>query len=174
MLRCPEYLLAQPKNDEAKAEQTEATEFLREVLRDGERTSKDIDKEAKEAGISVYALRKAKGVLGVQSLKRGGTFGGEKGWFMKLPETEGSESTAEDADIQPIQHLQAKAGSKTSYGNSLAEDVENVFNQQIQQTPTTSSNGLVPNVRMKAVCKCGADGFVQENCRACGEMLIPF
>ena len=31
-----------------------------------------------------------------------------------------------------------------------------------------------PNVRMKAICKCGADGFVEENCRACGEVIIPF
>lgn len=169
-----EKMLAQPKNDETKAEQTEATEFLREVLRDGERASKDVEKEAKEAGIFTYALRKAKGILGVKSIKKGGTFGGEKGWFMKLPETEESESTTEDADIQPIQHLQSNASDKTSYSNDLAEDVENKNNQHLQQNQATSSNGLVPNVRMKAICRCGADGFAAENCQACGEVLIPF
>lgn len=170
-----EKMLAQPKTDETKAEQTAAAEFLREVLGDGgECASKEVEKEAKEAGISIYALRKAKGILGVKSIKKGGTFGGEKGWFMKLPETEESESTTEDADSQPLRHLQPKVSDKTSYGNDLAEFVEKVFNQPIQQVPATSSNGLVPDVRMKADCKCGAVGFAAENCQACGETIIPF
>ena len=109
-----------------------------------------------------------------QRIKKGGTFGGEKIWFMKLPETEESESTAEDADIQPIQHLQSNTSGKTSYSNDLAEDVENKNNQHLQQIEATSSDGLVPNVRMKAICKCGADGFADEECQACGETIIPF
>ncbi len=133
-----------------------------------------MEKEAKEAGISIYALRKAKGVLGIKSIKKGGTFGGEKGWFMRLPDTEESESDAEAADIQPLRHLQSNTSDKTSYGNGLAEDVENKNNQPLQQVQATSSNDLVPNVRMKAICGCGVDGFVGESCQACGEVIIPF
>jgi len=93
---------------------------------------------------------------------------------MKLPDTEESESSAEDVDVQPIQHLQPNASDKTSYGNDLAEDVGNNENQHLQQVQATSSNGLVPNVRMKAICRCGADGFAAEKCQVCGETIIPF
>ncbi len=168
-------MLAQPKDEETKVEQTEAVEFLREVLRgDGEHSSSEVDKEAKEAKISMYALRKAKAILKVKSYKKGGTFGGEKGLFMKLPEAEESESVAEDADFQSVRHLQSNASDKTSYSNGLAEDVENKKNQHHQQFQATSSDGLVPNVRIKATCRCGADGFASESCQACGEMIIPF
>lgn len=169
-----ERMLSQPKNDEAKAEQTEATDFLREALKDSERFSKDVQKEARDNGITQYALRKAKAILGVESVKKGGTFGGEKGWYMRLSGIEDDDSNAEDADSSEIRHLQPNQSDKTSYGNDLAEFVENVFNQHLQQVPATSSNGLVPHIRMEAVCKCGADGFVGETCIKCGILLISF
>lgn len=169
-----EKMLAQPKDDNTKAEQTEAVAFLREALSDGERQSKDVDKEAKEAGITNYAVRKARAILSVESFKKGGNFGGEKVWFMRLPSGENGDSNTEDADSSNSRHLQSNQSNNTSYNNSLAEFVENVFNQPIQQNQTTSSNGLVPNIRMKAICKCGADGFAGETCVKCGETLIPF
>ncbi len=94
-------MLAQPKDVETKAEQTEAVEFLREVLRDGERSSKDVEKEAKEAGISKYALKKARTVLGIKSIKKGGNFGGEAGWFMCLQDIVDAASGTEDVESSP-------------------------------------------------------------------------
>lgn len=174
-------MLSQPKNDEAKAEQTEATDFLREALKDGERFSKDVQKEARDNGITQYALRKARAILGVESVKKGGNFGGEKGWYMRLSgiedaesDTEDDDSDAEDADSSEIRHLQPSQSDKTSYINGLTEFVENVFNQHPQKVPATSSNGLVPHIRMEAVCKCGADGFVGETCQKCKEIIISF
>lgn len=169
-----EKMLAQPKDDETKAEQSEAVAFLREALRDGERLSKDIEKEAKEAGITSYATRKARNTLNVISVKKGGNYGGEQGWFMKLPDIEENESCSEDADIESNQHLQPNASDKTSYRNNLTEDVEVKENQPVQPKQTTSSNGYVPNVRMPIVCKCGVNGFVAENCPGCGEQIVPF
>ncbi len=169
-----EMMLAQPKNDETKAEQTEAVAFLREALKDGEKQSKDIDKEAREAGITPYALRRARTILNVESFKKGGHFGGEKGWFMRLPSSENDDSDVEDADSSDSRHLQSKRSDKTSYVNELTEDDEKSFNPHLQQNQTTSSNNLVPNVQMKGVCKCGADGFVGEFCKKCGETVIPF
>lgn len=169
-----ERMLAQPKDDDAKAEQTEAEAFLRELLRDGEKQSKHIDKEAKEAGISQYAVRKARSTLNVKCVKKGGNFGGEKGWFMRLPISEDGDCEAEDADTQTIRHLQANHSDKISYDNKIAEDVEIKNNQHHQQVQTTSSNGLVPNIQMKAVCKCGSTGIVGEVCNNCRKMLIPF
>lgn len=169
-----EKMLAQPKDGEIKAEQTEATSFLREALRDGERQSKDIEKEAKEAGITQYAVRKARAILNVESFKKGGNFGGERVWFMRLPSLENADADTEDVDSSDPRLLQSNQSNNPTYSNSLAEEVENVFNQHLQPAQTTSSNGLVPNIRMKADCKCGADGFVGETCGKCGETLIPF
>lgn len=169
-----ERMLAQPKDDETKAEQAEAISFLSEILRGGERESKEVEKAAKEIGITNHAFRKAKLALGVKSFKKGGTFGGDKCWLMKLPENEEPESTTEDVGIRPLQHLQSNTSDKTNYSNELAEDVENTNNQRLQQVQAKSSNSLVPNVRMKTVCKCGADGLVDEDCEKCGEVIIPF
>lgn len=172
-----ERMLAQPKDAEAKAEQTEAVEFLREFLREGEKSSKEVDKEAKEAGITNYALRKAKAVLGVKSSKKGGNFGGEKSWYVRLPNAEDVEQAAEDVDISDFRHLQSNQSDKTSYGNALAEDVETNGNQHLQQEDSTSSNGFVPNmpnIRRRVVCECGMVGRVAEDCPNCGEALVSF
>lgn len=169
-----EKMLAQPKDADAKAEQTEAVDFLRQCLSEGEKSSKEVDKEAKEVGITNYALRKAKTVLGVESFKKGGNFGGETGWYLRLQNTEDVENKAEDVDFSEFRHLQSNQSDKTSYGNGLAEDVEMNGNQHLQQTKPTSSNGLVPDLRTKAVCKCGTVGFVADDCSKCGEVLIPF
>lgn len=169
-----EKMLAQPKDNETKVEQTAAVDFLREVLSDGECASSDIEKEAKSFGITAYALKKARTVLGVESFKKGGNFGGEKGWYLRLPGTEDVVSQPEDADISDVRHLQPNQSDKTSYGNGLAEEVETRRNGHLQQIQTTSSNGSVPICRMKAVCKCGADGFVGEDCPNCKEPIIPF
>lgn len=169
-----EKMLSQPKDSQAKAEQSEAVEFLREVLRDGERPSKEIEKEAKELAITTYAYRQARTVLGVESFKKGGHFGGENSWYLRLPNAERIESNAKDADISKIRHLQATQISKTSYSNGLAEDVESGKNKHLQKDQGSSSTGTVPKVRMGGRCSCGSDGFVGELCPNCGEILIPF
>lgn len=169
-----ERMLAQPKDDETKADQNEAVEFLREALCDGERQSKDVDADARKLGITTYALKKARSTLGVKPFKKGGNFGGEKGWFMCLPGDENKGITSEEADSTDIRLLQSKDGNKTSYGNNLAEEVESKKNQPLQPAEPTSSIGSVPSVQMVALCKCGADGFVGEICQSCGEVVIPF
>ncbi|MGI8493819.1 MAG: AAA family ATPase [Pyrinomonadaceae bacterium] len=169
-----ERMLAQPKDDETKADQDEAVEFLREALRDGERQSKDVDANARKLGISTYALKKARSTLGVKPLKKGGTYGGEKGWFICLPGDENKTNNSEEADLTETRLLQSKGGNKTSYGNSLTEEVESKNNQPLQPTEPTSSAGSVPSVQMPEVCKCGADAFVGEVCQSCGEVVIPF
>ncbi len=169
-----EKMLAQPKNDEAKAENTKAVAFLSEALRGGERLSTDVDKEAKESGITLYALRKARTTLNVRSIKKGGNFGGEQGWFMRLPITENDDSQTEEAESSDSRHLQSNQSSNTSYNNGLAEDVEKNTNSHLQPVPPTSSNDLVPCIRMPTLCKCGADGFVGEICAGCETIVIPF
>jgi hypothetical protein len=170
----PDKMLAQPKDNETKAQQTEAVEFLREVLKDGERLSTEVTIEAKELKLTDYSIRKAKAILGVESFKKGGNFGGEKSWYLRLPNTELVESVPKDVDTSAIQHLQSNQRDKTSYGNNLAENVETGKNGHFQRFQAVSSSGLVPVWRVKAVCKCGAGGFVGEDCPNCNEPIIPF
>jgi 5S rRNA maturation endonuclease (ribonuclease M5) len=169
-----ERMLSQPKDDESKAEQSEATEFLREALTDGERFSKDVQREARDTGITQYALRKARAILNVECFKKGGTFGGEKGWYIRLPKNEDNNSKTEDADSSENRHLQSNQSDKTSYSSGLAEFVENTFNKQVQPNKSTSSNESVPQWQMKVNCKCGESGYVGQECQKCGEVIIPF
>ncbi|MGI8642288.1 MAG: AAA family ATPase [Pyrinomonadaceae bacterium] len=76
-------ILANVKDDDARAEQSDAVEFLKEVLSDGEKYSKDIYSEARQNGISERTLKRAKTALNVESRKEG--FNPTK-WFWKLPE----------------------------------------------------------------------------------------
>jgi putative DNA primase/helicase len=169
-----ERMLAQPKDNETKAEQVETVAFLSETLRDGERPSIAIIKEARELGITNYALRKARQILGVECFKKGGNFGGEKGWFMRLPITKEDIFDAEDTALKQIQHLQTNQSNKTSYDSYLAEDVEPAKNQHLQKVQTIYSSDLILMSKPKEKCKCGQIGVLGENCQNCNETIIPF
>lgn len=74
---------------QTKVEQ--AAKFLCEYLQDGERKQKDIDKEAKEKGISKETLNDAKKRIRVQSRKRRNPESGKDEWLWSLPPKEDSQ-----------------------------------------------------------------------------------
>lgn len=76
-------ILANVKDEDTRAEQSGAIKFLSEVLRDGEKYSKDVQTEARQNGISERTLARAKTSLNVQSRKEG--FNPTR-WFWQLPE----------------------------------------------------------------------------------------
>ena len=76
-------ILANVKDEDTRAEQSDAIKFLSEVLRDGEKYSKDVQTEARQNGISERTLARAKTSLNVQSRKEG--FNPTR-WFWQLPE----------------------------------------------------------------------------------------
>jgi putative DNA primase/helicase len=69
------------KIDEDKSASDNAADFLCEVLKEGARSSKEIEAEAKEAGISKASLRRARNKLKVRSVKSA-MIGG---WLLQLP-----------------------------------------------------------------------------------------
>ena len=69
------------RNDEEKNAVGNAVDFLRDALSQGQRPSKDIEAEAKEAGISNATLRRARGQLAVRSVKSAMS----GGWVLELP-----------------------------------------------------------------------------------------
>ncbi|CBA16128.1 AAA family ATPase [Xanthomonas albilineans] len=78
----------------------DAADFLRELLRDGTQSAKDVYREAGEAGFSVDTIKRAKVKIGVVAVKRGGHFGGgRQEWLWQLPAdncTEGSEGSGQN------------------------------------------------------------------------------
>lgn len=64
----------------------DAEYFLRSILSNGPVAATEVQREAREAGISDATLRRAKEALYVRSVKHGGEFGGPKEWSWELPE----------------------------------------------------------------------------------------
>ena len=75
-------LAALDGNSENRSDKSEAVEFLKDALRSGPVSAKDMKKEAADAGISPKSLRSAREALGVKPEKAGF----EGGWVWKLPE----------------------------------------------------------------------------------------
>ena len=72
-------LLAQPLRIEERMAQTEAVEFLRAALAEGERAASDVLREAAALGIAEITLRRARKALGVRVRREGF---GKEGWFL--------------------------------------------------------------------------------------------
>lgn len=126
-------ILSMGSNEEEAQERNDAADFLREELKFGPKAASEIQREARKAGLTDYQLRGAKRQLRIQTFKRGGNFGGEKGWFWALAEgVETAEDATEGVEKNEFQRLQQNHSDKSTYDNSLAEGVENKFSQRLQ------------------------------------------
>lgn len=81
-------ILASVPDEDARSEQLEAVEFLREALRDGEEEAKALFDQAAKFGITNKQLRTAREKLGVIVKKHGGRFSKDKRqfWTWRLPD----------------------------------------------------------------------------------------
>jgi len=84
LLRC------QAKSPEDRGAEADAVEFLADMLRDGPRRSKEVEKEARAAGHSLRTLDRARHTLGVKAKRIEGI------WKMSLPESKDAKD-AKDA-----------------------------------------------------------------------------
>jgi putative DNA primase/helicase len=136
----PERILSLPSNEEERGARSEAVEFLRSLLADGPHPSKEIESEARGAGISESTLRRAKAVLSVRAFKEGGHFGGGKQkWLWAMPEH--VHPFNEEAQKQEVEHLQANGASNNAYGSNLAEDAH-PFNLELLQKANESLDAV--------------------------------
>jgi hypothetical protein len=93
-----DQVLAANENANDRPAQTEAEEFLRDILRDGPRPAKDVETEAKEAGISWRTVNRAKKTLGIVAERKaeaGHGLGRAGRWYWSLPGR--ANSAAKDA-----------------------------------------------------------------------------
>jgi hypothetical protein len=91
-------ILAANENASERPAQTEAEDFLRDILRDGPRPAKDVESEAKEAGISWRTVNRAKKTLGIVTERKaesGDGLGRSGRWYWSLPG--GTHSASKDA-----------------------------------------------------------------------------
>jgi hypothetical protein len=83
-----DQVLAANENASDRPAQTEAEEFLRDFLRDGPRPAKDVETEAKEAGIAWRTVNRAKKTLGVLAERKadsGHGLGPSGRWYWSFP-----------------------------------------------------------------------------------------
>ena len=81
-------ILAANESASERPARTEAEDFLRDILRDGPRPARDVESEAKEAGISWRTVNRAKKKLGVVAERRaesGDGLGHTGRWYWSLP-----------------------------------------------------------------------------------------
>jgi hypothetical protein len=91
----------------------DAKEFLREELADGLVMSRQVFKDARDAGHTEITVRRAKTELRVQSEKQGA-----EGWAWRLPDDEGDHDDRDDQD-EHVDHLRQEVPENRPY---LRED----------------------------------------------------
>ncbi len=88
-----------PAGDDDKSAVDEAGAFLDDLLADGPVPSREVQRQADEAGISRSTLRRAKTARGVVVRKQGGRFGDEKQrWEWTHPAAEALTETNNNAE----------------------------------------------------------------------------
>ncbi|WP_175916804.1 AAA family ATPase [Burkholderia sp. BCC1638] len=97
------------QDEETKTERVEASEFLEGLLSDGPMSSKQVRKDADEAGFSWRTMHRAADALGVEKRK----IGMKEGWQWAIPKMPSSEHANEDATLYTV----ASSGSRGTFGN---------------------------------------------------------
>ncbi len=97
------------QDDEVRTERTEATEFLQGLLADGPLSSKQIRKDADEAGFAWRTMHRAADALKVEKRK----IGMKEGWQWALPKMPNSERASEGATLYTV----APSGMRGTFGN---------------------------------------------------------
>ncbi|CCF83594.1 hypothetical protein NITHO_2500001 [Nitrolancea hollandica Lb] len=98
-------LVSQPAGDEERTARDEAIDFLRDALAAGPMPAKDVQRQAREAGISEMTLRRAKGAANVTWRREG--FGKDGTVLWEIP-------TAIDVHANPID---VHPNGRSSMGN---------------------------------------------------------
>jgi putative DNA primase/helicase len=136
----PREILSSPQStkseeSEEKNSRADAEDFLMAVLSEAPATFEDIEAEARNAGISIATLRRAKDSLGVKARKSG--FGKSGLWYWCLPEHIGvklpapppkdTQPPSKDDHTQEIDHLKVTPNNKGTYVNGLPKDAQSAM-----------------------------------------------
>ncbi|WP_250865608.1 AAA family ATPase [Caballeronia sp. INSB1] len=120
-------------DSEAKTERVEAAEFLEGLLADGPMSSKQIRKDADEAGFSWRTVHRAADSLGVEKRK----LGMKEGWRWALPKLPSSERAIEDATLHTLASSEMRGTFGSFKGSEATEDAN--FSEDATTNGVTSS-----------------------------------
>lgn len=126
-----ERILADASGEDARNEHRDAEDFLRQALGEGPRAPKDVEREAIQHGITRWALRRARGALGIKATKQGGHFGKDQGWSWALS-AELESQNVELVSTHATPQVQSTYGDKKTSGNGLAELESPALCSQVQ------------------------------------------
>ena len=115
-------LLAESDNEQDRAAVDEAKDFLRDALAGGPQPAKDVQRGAREAGISDATLRRAKSALHVTARKVGRPGMPGQGWVWALPEDDHDPPKVLNPD--EMSAFGRNMVGKGSSGNGSAEDAQ--------------------------------------------------
>lgn len=143
-------ILSVVSNEEERSALTEAVDFLRTALSSGEREVDEVKGEARRAGITDATLRRARERLNLKALRQGAP-GTRQRFVWRLPQTDGEQSHADDAQTTAVEHYRANEPSKSSYGSSLADDV------QVSEVEHHRANGCALSARNEPLTEEGEE-----------------
>ena len=157
-------ILASANGEERVSAIKSAEDFLREVLSEGPQPAKEIQKEAREAGIAIITLNRAKQTLGVKAIKEGRP--GEKGqrWLWAMPEE--SEDNHEPTQVRNDDNLRANGSDKEIKSEDLAEGYQSDVYDEVRPV----NDNLQDEIRLCPTCD--QKGVRLSHCQRCGEFLI--
>lgn len=95
-----------------RTERDDAAEWLADLLADGPRPARDVEREARDAGYSIATVRRAKAAIGVVSRKP--AFGGPWVWTLPAP--------AQDAQLPKMSEEDAHTPASGHLGEERAEN----------------------------------------------------
>jgi hypothetical protein len=167
-------LLAQPAGDEERGALAEARAFLAALLAAGRQPAREVQAEARRAGISDRTLNRAKAALGITSARGG--YGKDGVWYWALP-------AAPAIDCQAGHRLPSSEYGNlwrpmAIYGDAPAP-VSNGHASTAASPPPPAANGHAPAPAVAcavcgggpAIARAGADG--RPLCLACVTRPLP-
>lgn len=166
-----EKMLSIARNEDERAENSEAVTFLREALRESEREAKDVEKEVDKFGITAKQLRTARNKLDVQWRREG--FGKDSKVFWRLPsiDAQNAPETIIDAYEKEKGHLCVNDSDKTSSDNNLRIDALSANKGHLwsEKQPARASMELAEKPAKTKCWSCGELFQDSEICPKCGK-----
>ena len=116
-------ILSVVSNEDERSALSEAVDFLRSALSNGEREVDEVKAEARRAGVSDATLRRARERLNLKAIRQG-TPGTRQRFVWRLSQTDDEQAHADDVQTEAVEHHRASEPSKSGYSSNLADDVQ--------------------------------------------------
>jgi hypothetical protein len=136
-------ILAAATDEEGRSTLTEAVDFLRASLSCGEREVREVQADARSAGISGATLRRAREHLHIKA-RRSGPVGQPQQFYWSLPANDDAQARPINAQKVVVEHHRVNRNGRDTYANRLLDYVQGVVPEQDQERielhPTIEEN----------------------------------